>query len=99
MPRPEPKQTQVEVVDLPEDTDDDEPVTEWVKKAEFRAFMGGAHISKDGVLSMTISVPMEDKYLALPITDVQSVLMVFSVYEPTQAKKDEDDLDKVWAGS
>lgn len=104
MPRPLPKQTVIEAVDIGEDEEEDyrdaEPITEWVKKAEFRASMGGAHIGKDGALSISIIVPQEDKYLALPLTDIQSVLMVFSVYEPvTKERNEDDDLDRVWQGS
>lgn len=98
MPSPLPKQTVVEAVDLDDEPDDNEPVTEWVKKAEFRASVTGAIITKDGELSITIKVPSADKYLALPLTDVQSILMVFSAYEPQQATK-ADDLDQVWRGS
>lgn len=86
MPRPSPKIVYAQPVEeLPDEDDINEPRVEWIKKAEFRAAMAGAHIDKDGQLSMTVKIPVEDKYLALPITDVRSILMVFSVYEPVQA--------------
>ena len=99
MPRPRPATLVVEEVDLlPEDESSvDDVQVEWVKKAEFRASVTGAHISKDGELTLSIKVPHEDKYLALPLTDVRSILMVFSAYEPTQVDE-RGDLDAVWKG-
>lgn len=101
MPRPLPKSKKpmnAEPVDeLPGDSDE-ELLVEYIKKAEFRAAVAGASIGKDGELSLTVKVPMEDKYLALPLTDVQSILMVFAVFVPTQVDRNKADLDKVWSG-
>lgn len=112
MPRPLPKEAVIEPVDdLPDDVvqqlieaapepepeaEDEGPVTEWRKKAEFRAAMAGGRIDNNGELILTVKVPVEDKYLALPVTDVRGILLVFSVYEPLS--NDKQDLDAVWAG-
>lgn len=100
MPRPLPREVYVQPVDeLPGDDDDViEPQTEWQKKAEFRAAIGGAHFNNSGEFVLTLKVPPEDKYLAIPLTDVRNVLMVFSAYEPLQVDKDKADLDAVWNG-
>ena len=102
MPRPQPREVYIAPVDdLPGDNDDDviEPQTEWQKKAEFRAAVGGAHFNNSGEFVLTLKVPPEDKYLAIPLTDVRNILMVFSAYEPIQNENSRDaDLDAVWRG-
>ena len=101
MPRPLPKSPMnAEPVDeLPGDNDQ-ELMVEYIKKAEFRASVIGARIDASGELVVNLKVPMEDKYLALPLTDIRAVLMVFSAYVPVQAQEqpNRSDLDSVWAG-
>lgn len=72
------------VDEIPPEEDLSEPRIAWVKKAEFRGSVSGANIDKEGVLSLTVKVPFEDKYLALPVTDIRSVMMVFAVFQPVQ---------------
>lgn len=98
MPRPEP----VEIVnsadpidDLPnDDAYSNEPQVVWDKIAEFKGSINGAYVTKDGELSLQIRVPFEDKYLAMPVTDVRSVLMVFAVFKP-QEQITAENLDEV----
>jgi len=61
---------------------DDDLKTVYNKVAEFRGTVTGARVDRDGGLVVTVAVPFEDKYLAMPITDIRSVMMVFSVYKP-----------------
>lgn len=98
MPSPEPKIVYAKPVDdLPPDAG--EQTTEWTKVTEFRASIAGAHITNTGELTVNLKIPFEDKYLALPVTDTRSVLMVFSVYKPVIVQHPEKaDLDAVWSG-
>lgn len=77
--------------DLPPDVDD--PFAEYtepddsstyVKHAEFRASVKGSRVLANGHMLVTLQVPMEDKYLALPLTDILGILLVFSAYRPVR---------------
>lgn len=69
--------------ELPPD-DDGEPKVIWKKVSEFRGSIAGAHINNNGEVTLSVKVPIEDKYLALPVTDSRSVLLVFAVFAPEQ---------------
>lgn len=100
MPRPQPTafyNHNTPVEELPDENDLDEPRTVWTKVSEFRGAVAGGHVNNQGELTLTLKVPREDKYLALPVTDISGVLMVFSVYKPEQ-EETPGNLDSVWNG-
>lgn len=79
--------------DLPPDADD--PFSEYtdvepddsstyVKHAEFRASVKGSRVLANGHMLVTLQVPMEDKYLAMPMTDILGILLVISAYRPVR---------------
>ena len=102
MPRPEPTQLYDYLTPSEELPDEEEllaePQTLWKKVAEFRGAVAGGHVNNQGEVSITIKVPREDKYLAMPVTDIAGVLMVFSVYKPEQDDTEPGNLDSVWNG-
>lgn len=72
--------------ELPSNADADTPRTVWEKVTEFRGSIVGSRINNSGEVTLTIAVPYEDKYIALPVTDTRGILMVFSVYKPQGAE-------------
>jgi hypothetical protein len=77
--------------DIEDDPDIDEQRIVWEKVTEFRAAVSHGTVDREGQLSLTLKVPYEDKYLALPVTDIRGVLMVFGVFKPMQT--DNSNLD------
>lgn len=67
--------------DLPEDEDsiltDDYDVA-----ATFRAYIAGSRILQGGDVQLNVRVPYEDKYEALPITDLRGITFVMVVFRP-----------------
>ena len=74
-----------EVVIEPDDTQ-----YQFIKLAEFRGAIQEAKVDRFGHFSLKLNVPAEDKYLAMPLTDVRGVLMVFSVYQPVEIHGERD---------
>jgi hypothetical protein len=56
------------------------PVDEPVVLAKFTAYQKGARFAeRDGEMILTLGVPLEDKYLALPLTDKPGVMFDITV--------------------
>lgn len=75
----------------PDDEPEPEPEAENIQYqyqhlTEFRAVMAGARFDQLGNLVLSIRVPPQDKGLAVKVTDVRGVMMVFAVYEPIPIK-------------
>lgn len=51
-------------------------------QARFRGFVKQSRIVTAGEVNITIAVPFEGKYDALPITDLRAMLFTFEVYAP-----------------
>lgn len=71
--------------DLPDDYEEELPplVPEYELVSEFKATVRGSRITVgEGDLLITFSVPFEDKYKALPVTDVRGLTFMVGVYAP-----------------
>lgn len=56
------------------------PVDEKVVLAKFSAYQKGARFAeRDGEMILMLGVPLEDKYLALPLTDKPGVMFDITV--------------------
>lgn len=51
-------------------------------QARFQAYVKQTRIVTAGEVSITLSVPYEQKYLAFPITDLRAMLWTVEVYAP-----------------
>jgi hypothetical protein len=79
--KPQPvESTGTGVTQLPED----EPPAEvsYELFAQFLAYVKTSKITPGGEVELTFGIPLEDKYKALPVTDLQGVSFYVGVYEP-----------------
>lgn len=73
----------VEVVDdLPIDEETALITNEFIQFAEFLAFIKEARISVQGELHITLAVPYEHKYDAMPLTDMRGVMFIMQCHRP-----------------
>lgn len=49
---------------------------------QFQAYVKSARINVHGEVHIQIAVPYEDKYAAMPLTDIRGVMFVMGIYEP-----------------
>jgi hypothetical protein len=65
------------------DTLPEEDNPEYELTAQFRGYIRQSRISVGhGDMLITIGVPFEDKYLAMPVTDLRGVVFMIGVYRP-----------------
>lgn len=50
--------------------------------AQFKAYVRGGKINQHGEFVFTVAVPYEDKYRAMPITDIRGTMFVMEVWSP-----------------
>lgn len=61
---------------------------------QFQAYVKSARINVHGEVHIQIAVPYEDKYAALPLTDIRGVMFVMGIYQPVGVETG-DDLDNL----
>lgn len=57
---------------------------------QFQAYVKSARINVHGEVHIQIAVPYEDKYAALPLTDIRGVMFVLGVYQPVGVETGDD---------
>lgn len=73
----------VEVVDdLPTDEETSLVNHEFTLFAEFLAYVKEARISVAGELNITLAVPFEHKYDAMPLTDIRGIMFIMQCHRP-----------------
>lgn len=93
MPRPEsskPKPATKILVQEPAINDDELPIdpetslvtNQYVQFAEFLAYVRDSRISVGGELHITIAVPYEHKYDAMPLTDARGITFIMQCHRP-----------------
>lgn len=50
--------------------------------ARFQSYVKTSKINTGGEVEITLAVPLEDKYRALPVTDIRGLIMVVDVHAP-----------------
>jgi hypothetical protein len=60
---------------------------------QFQAYVKSARINVHGEVHIQIAVPYEDKYAALPLTDIRGVMFVMGIYQPVGVETGDDLLD------
>ena len=67
---------------LPGRPEVNEDIPKGKRQLTFRAHVSGAKYARDGSFVLTLGIPYEDKYRAIPITDMRATLVVVEVYSP-----------------
>lgn len=57
---------------------------EYRELAEFLAFIQSSRIDAKGQLVLTVGVPYEYKYEAMPLTDLRGLVFVLKAYQPVK---------------
>lgn len=57
---------------------------------QFQAYVKSARINVHGEIHLQIAVPYEDKYAALPLTDIRGVMFTIGVFEPVGVETGDD---------
>lgn len=63
----------------------------------FRAYVRNTNLAKDGEILITLGVHPEDKWMALPLTDIIAMIFVIEVYDPRPADSATPHLDMIRA--
>lgn len=68
--------------ELPLDPETSLVTNQYVQFAEFLAYVRDSRISVGGELHITIAVPYEHKYDAMPLTDARGVMFIMQCHRP-----------------
>ncbi len=91
MPRPESSKPnlatkilqQTEPVDdLPLDEETSLITNQYIQFAEFLAYVRDSRIAVAGELHITLAIPYEHKYDAMPLTDMRGVMFIMQAHRP-----------------
>lgn len=70
------------VEDLPLDEETSLITNQYVQFAEFLAYVRDSRISVGGELHITIAIPYEHKYDAMPLTDSRGIMFIMQCHRP-----------------
>lgn len=71
-------------------TMDFDPEARGEQLLQFQAYVKSARINVHGEVHIQIAVPYEDKYAALPLTDIRGVMFVLGVFQPVGIETGDD---------
>jgi hypothetical protein len=57
---------------------------------QFMAYVKSARINVHGEVHIQIAVPYEDKYAALPLTDIRGVTFIMGIFQPVGVETGDD---------
>lgn len=96
----------VVVEDLPLDAETSLVTNQYIQFAEFLAYVRDSRISVGGELHITLAIPYEHKYDAMPLTDARGVTFIMQCHRPmTQGeiawreKQEEQEREEIERGS
>lgn len=70
------------VEDLPLDEETSLITNQFIQFAEFLAYVRDSRISVGGELHITLAIPYEHKYDAMPLTDMRGVMFIMQAHRP-----------------
>lgn len=74
---------------LPQDEEQSLVTGEYTKFTEFLAYVRTSRIDTAGELHITIAIPYEHKYDAMPLTDMRGVMFIMQAHRPMTEREKE----------